>query len=81
MAPAAGLLAMRQPQCRHRGDRGEAVKAMPHDGILRAAAARAGATAGTPMTLSKRLEAGKTLRGVARSYNVSESTISGLPSG
>jgi hypothetical protein len=28
MAPAAGLLAMRQPQCRHGGDRDEAVRAM-----------------------------------------------------
>jgi hypothetical protein len=33
MAPAAGLLAMRQPQCRYGGDGDEAVRAMPRDGI------------------------------------------------
>jgi hypothetical protein len=48
---------------------------MPHDGILRATAARAGATADPPMTLGKRLEAGETQRSVA---HVRRSTISRL---
>jgi hypothetical protein len=33
---------------------------------------------GPPMTLGKRLEEGETQRSVARSYNVSQSTISRL---
>jgi hypothetical protein len=32
----------------------------------------------SPMTLGKRVEAGETQRSVARSYNVSQSTISRL---
>ena len=33
---------------------------------------------GPPMTLGKRLEAGETVREIARDYNVSQSTISRL---
>ena len=75
METTAGLLAMRQPRRRHGCDRDEAVRAMPHGGILRAAVARARRNG---VTLGKRLEAGETQGSAARSYIVSQSTISRL---